>query len=79
MNYTYDALNRLITVMDEQGPTHYGYDALSNITKIVYPNGASINYSYDVMNRPLLVVNKDAGNKKAEVFGYVYDPAGHGD
>ena len=56
--------------------TAYSFDALSNITKIVYPTGASINYSYDVMNRPLLVVNKDAGNKKAGVFGYVYDPAG---
>ncbi len=76
VNYTYDALNRLITVADEQGTTRYSFDALSNITKIVYPNGASNNYSYDVMNRPLLVVNKDAKNKKAEVFGYVYDPAG---
>ena len=28
------------------------------------------------MDRPLLVVNQDAGNKRAGVFGYVYDPAG---
>ena len=66
--YTYDKLNRLISVVypDERGTVTYTYDAAGNRTRMVTPQGTT-NYKYDADNR-LLRTDK-------EIF--FYDKAGN--
>jgi len=51
-NYTYDALNRLATVQENNtGTTAYGYDNVGNLQSATYPNCVMHSYSYDTRNR----------------------------
>ena len=41
-NYTYDALNRLATVQENNtGTTAYGYDNVGNLQSVTYPNSVA--------------------------------------
>jgi RHS repeat-associated protein len=56
VTYTWDNLNRLATVVDNnlpvgQNTTTYGYDAASNLGTVTYPNGLVSNFTYDTLNR----------------------------
>ncbi len=56
VSYTYDELNRLSTVVDNnlpagQNTTTYTYDPASNLATATYPNGLQSTYSYDQLNR----------------------------
>ncbi len=56
VSYTYDELNRLSTVVDNnlpsgQNTTTYTYDSASNLATATYPNGLRSTYSYDQLNR----------------------------
>ena len=55
VSYTYDDLNRLSTVVDNnlQGnqTTNYTYDPASNVATVVYPNGLTSTFTYDPLNR----------------------------
>jgi len=56
VNYSYDALNRLSTVVDNnlpagQNTTTYTYDPASNLATATYPNGLQATYAYDQLNR----------------------------
>ncbi len=56
VGYTYDNLNRLSTVVDNNltgGPntTTYSYDPASNLATVTYPNGLQSSFTYDDLNR----------------------------
>ena len=56
MSYTYDSLNRLSTVVDNnlpagQNTTTYAYDTASNLVTVTYPNGLQSTIQYDSLNR----------------------------
>jgi len=51
-SYSYDALDRVMTTTTGAGHSlGYGYDGASNLTTLVYPDGATITRTYDVLNR----------------------------
>jgi YD repeat-containing protein len=51
VRYAYDANGRVTSRWTPaKGATGYGYDAVGNRTRIVYPRSA-INYAYDALNR----------------------------
>jgi RHS repeat-associated protein len=53
--YSYDSWNRLISktrhISVDSYTTSYGYDVISRLTELTYPNGMEILYSYDDFNR----------------------------
>jgi YD repeat-containing protein len=54
--YTWDELNRLRTVVDNnlpssQNTTTYSYDPVSNLATVTYPNGLQSSFTYDDLNR----------------------------
>jgi RHS repeat-associated protein len=53
--YTYDDLNRLSTVVDNnlpgQNTTTYTYDPASNVATVATPNGITAKFTYDPLNR----------------------------
>ena len=53
--YTYDDLNRLSTVVDNnlpgQNTTSYTYDNASNVATVATPNGLQSSFTYDTLNR----------------------------
>ncbi len=54
-SYTWDELNRLKTVVDNnlsgQNTTTYSYDPASNLATVTYPNGVQFSFTYDDLNR----------------------------
>jgi RHS repeat-associated protein len=68
--YRYDVLNRLQTVTDQGGKTTaYTYDVVGNRASVAYPNDTSAHYTYDPLNRLMLLENK----KGADIFSsYLY-------
>jgi RHS repeat-associated protein len=55
VSYTYDDLNRLSTVVDNnlpgQNTTDYTYDPASNVATVKYPSGLTSTFTYDPLNR----------------------------
>ena len=75
MAYTYDSLNRLSTVVDNNLPadsntTVYAYDTASNLVTVTYPNKLQSTIQYDSLNR-LTSLNTATQNSSA-VAGYSY-------
>jgi len=65
--YTYDSLNRLATVVDNnlqipggQNTTTYTYDPASNLATVTYPNGLQSTFTYDDLNRVTALNNGKA-------------------
>ena len=45
---TYDALNRVSSYTDTYGKViRYGYDAVGNLSKLIYPDNTAVTYAYD--------------------------------
>jgi RHS repeat-associated protein len=75
MSYTYDTLNRLSTVVDNNLPsgsstTTYAYDTASNLVTVTDPNKLQSTIQYDSLNR-LTALNTAPPNSSA-VAGYSY-------
>jgi RHS repeat-associated protein len=70
--YSYDVLDRLLSVAGPAGTTQYGYDAAGNRTTLTYPDGKAVNHKYDALNR-LSQLTDWAG----KVTSYAYDAAGN--
>jgi len=51
MGYAYDSLNHLVSVTDPSGATAYSYDPVGNLQNLIYANGVSTSYTYDILNR----------------------------
>jgi len=66
---TYDALNRVSSYTDTYGKIiRYEYDAVGNLSKIIYPDNTAVTYAYDA-NHNLIRVT-DWANR---VTTYTYD------
>ena len=66
---TYDELNRVSSYTDTYGKViRYEYDAVGNLSKIIYPDNTTVSYDYD-KNRNLVRVT-DWANR---VTSYTYD------
>jgi RHS repeat-associated protein len=74
-DYSYDALNRMATVKDNNlvalnaGVTNYTYDAVGNLQGYSYPNGVSSSYAYNSLNR---LTTMTVGTTGASLAGYSY-------
>ena len=76
MSYTYDSLNRLSTVVDNnlpagQNTTTYAYDSASNLVTVTYPNQLQSTIQYDSLNR-LTSLNTATTTSSTPVAGYSY-------
>jgi len=76
VEYTYDDLNRLSTVVDSRlssgaNTTTYAYDPASNLAAATYPNGLQSSFSYDSLNRLTTLVTPVSG------YGYQLGPTGN--
>ena len=71
--YTYGALGRLMSKATPEGTLNYTYDAAGRVTSIASsnPNGASVSYTYDDLNRLSTVVD----NRLGATTTYTYDVA----
>lgn len=68
----YDALNRVIKVTDTSGNVvQYTYDAVGNLTSLIYPDGKTVSYTYDASNRMLTVTDW-----ASRITQYTYDANG---
>ena len=66
---TYDALNRVASYTDTYGKViRYEYDAVGNLSKIIYPDNTAVTYAYDANHN--LVRVTDWANR---VTAYTYD------
>jgi YD repeat-containing protein len=75
VDYTYDDLNRLSTVVDNRlsgnKTTTYTYDPASNLATATYPNGVLSTMSYDALNRITGLSSQNSG------YTYQRGPAGN--
>jgi RHS repeat-associated protein len=82
VNYSYDALNRLATVKDNNllalngGLTSYVYDGAGNLQSYQSPNGVTSSYAYNSLNR-LTTMNLKLGAVPLASYGYTLDAAGN--
>ena len=74
--YTYDHLDRLLSKATPQGTLSYTYDSAGNVASIASsnPNGVSVQYSYDQLNRLATVVDARLPSGQ-NVTAYTYDAA----
>jgi RHS repeat-associated protein len=75
VEYTYDSLNRLQTVVDHglvgQQTTTYSYDPASNLATVEYPNGLQSTFTPDTLNRLTSL------NNGKLVYDYTLDAVGN--
>ena len=75
--YTYDALNRLTSLTNNNGQTTtFAYDALGRRTWITHANGVVTSYSYDTVSQ-LTRLAHQFGATMINSFDYVYDRVGN--
>ena len=75
-SYSFDALNRLEVVEDNQGQTIYTYDAVGNRTSVSYPSGNVTLYDYDALNRLTRLTTTDAADQIVADYAYTLDATG---
>jgi len=80
LSYGYDELNRLISVVDHnlsapQNTTTFGYDAVSGLVTVSYPNGLAQTRQLDVIDHVLAITNSSA----SQVPGVSYQRNPFGD
>jgi RHS repeat-associated protein len=66
--HTYDALNRLVLVIDPYNgsakPTNYTYDTANNLTRVTDPENKSTDYTYNGHNNLITQASPDTGATK---------------
>ena len=62
-----------MTYLNAQSKISYEYDNLYRLTKVIYPNGTSVSYSYDALGNR---ISKKVTGSPAEIRGDV-DGDGH--
>ncbi|MGC1378977.1 MAG: DUF6531 domain-containing protein, partial [Anaerolineales bacterium] len=77
VRYDYDNANRLISVTDPANAvTTFDYDALGLRSQEVLPNGVSIDYTYDALNR-LTDIDQHKDAALLASYAYTFDPVGN--
>jgi RHS repeat-associated protein len=86
-DYTYDLAGNPVSVNTLEGTYEYEYDSIGQLTKVTYPDGHSVSYTYDAAgNRIRIVENGDTTayttnnmNQYTDVGGvsYTYDANGN--
>lgn len=75
--YGYDTLNRLETVTkDGSEIARYTYCPSGNRETLTYPNGVTVNYTYNDANLVKTLANKRSGANRS-YFSYEYSPDGN--
>ena len=74
--YTYDALNRLETVVQGGRTTTYAYTAVGSRRRITLPTGARTDYTYDVRNRLQTLAHTNASGSTLLHQTYTVDASG---
>jgi RHS repeat-associated protein len=75
--YTYDSLNRLTSITNNQGRvTSFQYDALGRRTSMTHANGVVTSYTYDAASQ-LLSLAHQLGATTINSFAYTYDKVGN--
>ncbi len=78
VDYTYDDLNRLQSVIDNRlpaGSNTYTYDAVGNMKSLALANGVRSDYTYNALNRLTnLITSKSGSNQNS--FTYTLDRTG---
>jgi RHS repeat-associated protein len=79
LEYGYDKLGRMTSLIDPQGKTlGFGYDAESNLTEVTRPNGVTTSNLYNDAGRLAETSSKTAEPLAVlESLKYAYDPAGN--
>jgi RHS repeat-associated protein len=77
-NYSYNNRGRLLSKQTPQGMLNYTYNTVGNIltARSSNPNGLSVDYSYDVLNRLRTVTDNGLGTTQ-NVTTYSYDNVGN--
>jgi YD repeat-containing protein len=71
--YSYDALNRLTSMTNNQGQiTTFTYDALGRRTSTTHANGVVTNYTYDAASQLLSIAHR-LGAIPLNSFNYTYE------
>jgi YD repeat-containing protein len=75
VNYTWDELNRLASVIDNRLPpsqnmTTYAYDPASNLATVTYPNGVQSSFTYDSLNRLTTLPITKASTIASYTYGF---------
>ena len=60
--YTLDAAGQRLSETDPSGTTTYSYDDLYRLTKVVYPDGRTVTYSYDPTGNRTQMVDSSAAS-----------------
>ena len=72
--YDFDALNRLISIVNPQGETtSFTYDAAGRRTRLTYGNGAYSAYDYDQANRLASIMHHKSDGSLLTFYAYGYD------
>lgn len=77
VDYSYDLLGRMTAVNDKNGRyTTYQYDSNGNRSFMTYPNGVTIGYNYDALNRLASEYVYNSNNEIIAKYEYTYGNAG---
>jgi RHS repeat-associated protein len=70
--YNYDTANQLISKATPEGTLTYTYDAAGNLASMTSSNtnGASVSYSYDLLNRLSTVVDNRLTGNRTTTYSY---------
>jgi|GEM_PF-1697233 len=73
-NYEYDAAGRVTAVVLQNGTSKitYTYDEFGNLAKLGYPDGTSVSYAYDELDRMTSITDR-----QGKVTAYEYDRQGN--
>jgi len=74
--YSFDALNRVISIVNGAGVTTYEYDRSNRVRQIRYPNGTRAERFYDDAGRVRVIENTQNGAVVSR-FEYLYDLNGN--
>jgi RHS repeat-associated protein len=76
--YGWDARNLLVRLTDPEGGVYrFSYDKLGRRVHTSYPNGMTLDTTYDAASRVTLMAYRKASGEVIESFGYTYDTRGN--